>query len=292
MDPPYIQAITGHYSPVIHYGSERWQIGLAPRRVDQHLPTYAVLGVTEGRHRISLGDQSWLLEPGQVAILTPDQQWQHQVARGAHLLYLVGTLTSATLIGPGENSVLRLDPKAGPQPQPQPLAIWGVDLPVVQPPSVSAAIYADLALGCDLWWRGDLSRLRANHHFAGIFLRAVIVAATGRGQQRVGKPDSVLERAMAVLAGRPPPRSASIWAAAVGLHRNRFAERFTEHFGEAPSDFLRQLRLRRAMELLEHSQENLDYIAHEAGYRDVAALGAAFRKTLGCSPSTWRQQRL
>ena len=57
--------------------------------------------------------------------------------------------------------------------------------------------------------------------------------------------------------------------------------RFTEYLGE--------LRLRRAQELLKDSELSVNEVASKCGYTDIAYFSRSFKKRLGVSPSKWRK---
>jgi AraC-like DNA-binding protein len=292
MDRPtsdQVLAITGAYAPSVHYAAGRWHHDVNERNHPQHLKAYAVLAIEDGLHHIRLRGQQWRLRAGDLAILAPDQPWVHVLVPGARRLYAVGSLAHTSLLPAGglTHRIATHEPA-----QPPPSAIWGVDLPVVQPRAVAQAAIADLRAICDLWWTAVPGLLRANHHFASIFLRAVLAVA-GRIQPAAdAEPaDDVVRGALSAIDGRPPPASVAVWAAMIDLHRNRFADRFQAALGQSPGAYLRRLRLRRAEEMLLATDFGLDRIAVDAGYRDVDALRHAFTSAHRVPPSLWRRSR-
>lgn len=71
--------------------------------------------------------------------------------------------------------------------------------------------------------------------------------------------------------------------------RARFAKRFQQFLGCGPIEYLGQLRMTRAMELLRQSRLPLGRVAESAGYQSAAAFGKAFKKFAGRSPRRFRQ---
>jgi AraC-like DNA-binding protein len=73
------------------------------------------------------------------------------------------------------------------------------------------------------------------------------------------------------------------------LHPGYFDRVFRSHYGMAPMQMLRDLRLRRAQDLLESTSQTLDAIAHACGLGDAAQLSRAFRAHFGQTPGAYRQ---
>ncbi len=77
-------------------------------------------------------------------------------------------------------------------------------------------------------------------------------------------------------------------AAAAGMSRSRFAERFQKAYGTAPMAFLRQLRLARAAQLLSERREPIKRIAQLVGFDSRSAFTRAFTASRGQSPRAFR----
>lgn len=61
--------------------------------------------------------------------------------------------------------------------------------------------------------------------------------------------------------------------------------------GRSAGSFLRELRLRRAADMLTTTDDAIDHIAWEAGYRSVSALDHAFTAAYGCPPGAYRKRQ-
>jgi AraC family transcriptional activator of mtrCDE len=77
-------------------------------------------------------------------------------------------------------------------------------------------------------------------------------------------------------------------AAAVGMSRSRFAERFRELVGSGPMAYIADWRLQRALQLLTQSKTPIKTVAHDVGYRSAAAFTRAFSDRFNCSPKERR----
>lgn len=90
------------------------------------------------------------------------------------------------------------------------------------------------------------------------------------------------------LADRP---TVGDLAAVVGLSPDYFTRRFRATFGTAPRHWLVRQRVRRAMLLLEETDEPVGTVAARLGYPDVVLFSRQFAATTGASPRAWRRGR-
>ena len=79
-------------------------------------------------------------------------------------------------------------------------------------------------------------------------------------------------------------------ASDAGLSRFHFCRAFKESTGLAPHAWLRQHRLDQAMNMLRDSDEPIVGIAAALGYASQTAFAAAFRRSIGETPSDWRRR--
>jgi AraC-like DNA-binding protein len=78
-------------------------------------------------------------------------------------------------------------------------------------------------------------------------------------------------------------------AAAVGLSRSTFAERFRAATGETPIQHLTRYRLGRAAEYLRTTNAAILEIARRTGYESEVSISKAFRREFGVSPGAYRR---
>ena len=74
------------------------------------------------------------------------------------------------------------------------------------------------------------------------------------------------------------------------LSRSAFMARFTAVMGRSPMIVLRDLRMRRAAQVLETKSLSIGQVAHEVGYSSRSSFVRAFRETYGVDPSEYRSQ--
>ncbi|WP_328515512.1 AraC family transcriptional regulator [Ralstonia pseudosolanacearum] len=76
----------------------------------------------------------------------------------------------------------------------------------------------------------------------------------------------------------------------VGLSRTALAERFRQTMGDTPLNYLRTLRMQRAVQLLTETDQSLEAVATAVGYQDAFSFSKVFKRSVGLSPKAFRQQ--
>jgi YesN/AraC family two-component response regulator len=86
------------------------------------------------------------------------------------------------------------------------------------------------------------------------------------------------------------PLNRSEIAAAVGVHKDYLSQIFRQELGITAWDYLNRYRIERAKELLCGSTTSITSIATHVGFEDVSYFGRVFRREVGCSAATYREQ--
>ena len=68
-----------------------------------------------------------------------------------------------------------------------------------------------------------------------------------------------------------------------------FNRRFKNATGKTPSNYLQELRVGVAKELLQTSNLSVQDITYQVGYNDISHLAALFKKYLNATPSEYRE---
>lgn len=62
--------------------------------------------------------------------------------------------------------------------------------------------------------------------------------------------------------------------------------------GESPNDYIQQVRLKKASQILIEGQLTVAEVAYQVGYSSPGYFSTAFKGRYGCSPSEWRERKL
>ena len=80
-------------------------------------------------------------------------------------------------------------------------------------------------------------------------------------------------------------------AGLAGLSPSHFSHVFKRRTGKSPIEYLTEIRIRRAKELLVTSNKRLKEIAENVGYRDEFYFSRMFKKNIGLSPRNFMKKR-
>ena len=79
-------------------------------------------------------------------------------------------------------------------------------------------------------------------------------------------------------------------AEAVNMGRTMFYENVRRIVGLSPSDFLRQVRMQRARQLIVKSRQSVAQIAYSVGFTDPKYFTKCFKKDTGMTPSEYKEK--
>jgi signal transduction histidine kinase/AraC-like DNA-binding protein len=79
-------------------------------------------------------------------------------------------------------------------------------------------------------------------------------------------------------------------ADAVGVSKNYLSQIFHQELGISPWEYLNRYRIKQAKQLLRNSAQSISWVACQVGFEDASYFGRVFRKQVGCSPQTYRDQ--
>lgn len=80
-------------------------------------------------------------------------------------------------------------------------------------------------------------------------------------------------------------------AEAASMGRTAFYQKIKELVGVSPSDFLRQVRMQRAVQLVSKSRMPISQIAYAVGFTDPKYFTKCFKKETGMTPSEYRERQ-
>ncbi|PWJ53718.1 AraC-type DNA-binding protein [Quadrisphaera granulorum] len=114
-------------------------------------------------------------------------------------------------------------------------------------------------------------------------------APEGWPRQATGDPH-LARAAAAVLSDPARDWTVDQLAAVAALSRSAFAEKFRAAYGRTPLAFVTEVRMRRAMRLLEGGTPVFE-VARSLGYASEDGFSRAFRRFTGAPPSQWRTRQ-
>lgn len=106
-----------------------------------------------------------------------------------------------------------------------------------------------------------------------------------------GNDNALMERIMKVVNANlnNPEFSVEMLAQEVGLSRTHLHRKMKEMTGLSTSDFIRNLRLRQAADLLKSGQSTVTQIAYAVGFSNQAHFSSAFKKVYGMTPKEYME---
>lgn len=109
----------------------------------------------------------------------------------------------------------------------------------------------------------------------------------------VNEDDLMMEQLLKFIESRISDEQLKIeeMAEAVNLGRTVFYSKMKELVGVSPSDFLKQVRMQRAEQLIAKSKMTFSEIAFSVGFTDPKYFTKCFKKQTGMTPSEYRQEK-
>lgn len=121
-------------------------------------------------------------------------------------------------------------------------------------------------------------------------LRHVISEGTLSYGVMAGLSHPKLSRVIRAIHEHPQKQwSLEMLADLAAMSRSKFASFFKETVGQTPNDYIVDIRIAIAQDLLK-LDKSVNLVANEVGYEHGSALARVFRKKLGLSPREWLQK--
>ena len=124
----------------------------------------------------------------------------------------------------------------------------------------------------------------------GHLLDLVARSEAGRTVRLTPNEAEAIDRAKAILRGNLAcPPTIQVLAGEVGLNRNKLQAGFRQSGGESVAEYLRALRMERAMDILETEDVPIREVAERVGYRSPINFYRAFERAFSLSPGAMRR---
>ncbi|WP_418320958.1 AraC family transcriptional regulator [Piscinibacter sakaiensis] len=111
-----------------------------------------------------------------------------------------------------------------------------------------------------------------------------------QGEDNDGENDRINSIVDRITGDVAAPVSASDLAQELGMTESQFSRFFRRSTGNTFTDFVNQIRVNRACQLLMETDRQVTHICYEVGFQNVANFNRRFRDIKGMTPSEFRQQ--
>lgn len=81
-----------------------------------------------------------------------------------------------------------------------------------------------------------------------------------------------------------------VLSAELGIGRSVFYKKMKEHTGKTPNEFIKNIKMKKAAELLRTTDKNISQIAYEVGYNDIGYFRRCFKNQFGEAPQVYQQK--
>jgi AraC-like DNA-binding protein len=265
-----------------------WQTG------ERRLLDYLLIYVQEGACAITLDGVAYDVPPGSVCLIQPNELHtlhgrSNTITPFAHfdIFYHARrhesfvTITSMTDLTAYQQYM-----------QPRLNDIDGISIPPVFEPSDVNGFRDTMIKMIGSWQQRDVLRQLMSQHYAMELVLALLGQFSTLATPRISQPESLnWITAYCTFHLAEPIRVADL-AARAHLSPSHFSAVFRQRFGMSPHQYLIQLRIQRAQELLRTTPHALEYIAEQCGFADVHHLAKTFKRVNGISPGTYRSRNL
>lgn len=165
----------------------------------------------------------------------------------------------------------------------------GIDFPVVFHPPQPVWFKNKMLRMIGKWMEGTvLGRIEAQHLGTELFLE--ILRMTGALSDSRESSSIMMDRVAAYLSLHLGETiTVKQMAELVHLSPSRFTVLFREMYGVSPYRYLLELRIERAIEMMQTPDLRLSQIALYCGFQTVQHFSIAFRKVIGITPSVYRK---
>lgn len=114
-------------------------------------------------------------------------------------------------------------------------------------------------------------------------------------QVEVKTPDEhLLERVMKVINANisNPDLSVELVAQEVGISRGHLHRKLKELTNQSPRDFIRNIRLKQAANLLEQGHHNIEEVMYACGFDNASSFSTKFKALYGVSPTAYMNEHI
>ncbi len=235
--------------------------------------------VSDGRQTIELSDRTLAFyhqgHPPLAALRRPRQQHRFITVEYAPGFLAAHFRDHAENLHPLVEAVACQDTRASQVTPPEPIASSLLQLieglrhcPVFKPAQ-------------EIWFRCKALELASQLFFRPAAGELFCTRAQRVAQERIARAQAILKKQM-----QDPPSLKEL-GRVVGCSPFHLSRQFSEETGLTMLQYVRQVRLERAADLLRSGQCNVTEAAFEVGYNSLSHFTVAFRETYGCCPGLY-----
>jgi len=81
------------------------------------------------------------------------------------------------------------------------------------------------------------------------------------------------------------------FAQLLNLGRSVFYQKLKSIIGLSPVDFIREIRIKRAVQLIDSGEYNFSQVAYMTGFNDPKYFGKCFKRQMGMTPSEYKENK-
>ncbi|MFC4778668.1 helix-turn-helix domain-containing protein [Paenibacillus sp. GCM10023252] len=269
----------------------------APRKpwsyAERRLLDYLFVYIQEGECLFTVDKQPYALRSGQFCLIQPGSLVQlagltTTITPFAHLDFFYNPHRERSF--PTRPGQIDLSAYAELM-QPRLEEVYNVHIPIVLQPLHPSKFKEDFLRMIELsGQQDDIMQLRVQQLATELLVQIVESCAVNRGTppiraQSLGWITSYLSLHL------DKPISIEVMAKRAGLSPSRFSALFKERYGTSPHQYLLQMRINHAKELLDRTELSQEEVAAYCGFADVHHYYKIFKQRAGLTPAEWRRQQ-
>jgi len=148
-----------------------------------------------------------------------------------------------------------------------------------------------LSIASEIIWGGKIKTAQDASSYAYKMLMGLLDDLSDYIEREDKKPDFIRRVSDFCIKNLNAPIDVEEMSKTAGLSRYHFSRLFTKHKGLSPAKFLRELRLKRAMILLQTELLEVKEIAAKCGFSSSSYFCRTFQKHFGLPPDAYRNRK-
>lgn len=144
---------------------------------------------------------------------------------------------------------------------------------------------------CELFSEGDEGNTEILRHLMRLVLLLLLKEYRKTRGARSGAGGAMFEAARWIQEHSAEKITLESLADRLGLNRTYFSTVFNKTFGKSLTEYVNEVRIHRAKEILRSSDLPVAHVALATGFENKSHFHLVFRKATGLTPQAWREER-